>query len=806
VRSLLVLCLLVGCGRGNVKTDGEGGGGGGDDDEGGGDVAENGERPETAPPPAEGHPRLWIRAQDLPTLRKWATNENPIWEKIEGLAKNARDEMDGGKIGGDACADSSGVEFCELYAEFFAFLSLVDPDEKDRIDYAVRARTLLMKVLNVAAKGKKEEHPIRETAFPVDNRSRWTGEGFPLTVDWIYPYLTAADKKLIRKVFLRWNKERLDAAVTSHNHPEPKGVLNDPKLVADRAKVRFAGNNYFTSHMRLNGLAAMALDPEDDPGGELGAYLENAVGAWMYMVDHLMRNDAAGGLMPEGFEYSPQTTGYAAQFILGVYTAGRSGKLDLATFEANPWWDDLIATYHHTMSPVTVEHEWMGPVHQPAWYGDGQRFWADDAIDMLAPMGIYFRMKGDQKRYDAIRWIERKYPPGGWDGLAERVDDVTPPGSFRKALLYFLLFDPRAADPKDPRPQVALQRWVPGVGHLYARTSWGKDASWFTWICGWVAIDHQHADGNQIELYRNGEWLTKERTGYGDNIAASDYHNTIVLENKQPYHHEKNDARYKAWKRGSQWWNGVSDGQCKVIGQEANEGFAYGAGDTTLLYNSKYEEVGEVTHASRGVVWLRPDHIVVYDRGGTKKKDAFKRFWLNLPAQASVSGTRATMTTPKGQKLHVTTLLPEGARISSEVAEKLEDEREPADMEPMKHRLRVEPGDARKDVRFLHVLQGADGKAKPDAPVLVTSSNGLMTGAAVRGVVVMFPTDPPVGNVSATFSYDAPGGATAHVITGLVPGGKYDVVQSGGKVTVKSGGAKKASKAGVLAWGLPGTK
>jgi hypothetical protein len=123
-------------------------------------------------------------------------------------------------------------------------------------------------------------------------------------------------------------------------------------------------------------------------------------------------------------------------------------------------------------------------------------------------------------------------------------------------------------------------------------------------------------------------------------------------------------------------------------------------------------------------------------------------------------------------------------------------------MEPMKYRLRVEAAEARKDIRFLHVLQGADGKKSADAPTLVTSSNGLMTGAAVRGVVVMFPTDPPVGNVSADFSYDAPAGAGAHVITGLVPGGKYEVVQSGNRVTVKSGGSKKADKAGVLAWGL----
>ena len=38
-------------------------------------------------------------------------------------------------------------------------------------------------------------------------------------------------------------------------------LVNDPALLANRTAVRWAGNNYFTSHIRNVGLMALALDP-----------------------------------------------------------------------------------------------------------------------------------------------------------------------------------------------------------------------------------------------------------------------------------------------------------------------------------------------------------------------------------------------------------------------------------------------------------------------------------------------------------------------------------------------------------------
>ncbi len=126
--------------------------------------------------------------------------------------------------------------------------------------------------------------------------------------------------------------------------------------------------------------------------------------------------------------------------------------------------------------------------------------------------------------------------------------------------------------------------------------------------------------------------------------------------------------------------------------------YAYALGDATNLYNSSYEGSTDIVHASRSIVWLKPDHIVVYDRATSKTDGRFKRFWLNLPTEAEIAGNVSTATTMSGQQLVVTTLLPSDAAISSEPAEALEENSEPAVGEPMQFRLRVKTPDGPTDV------------------------------------------------------------------------------------------------------------
>ena len=118
-----------------------------------------------------GHPRLWVRAAELPRLRSWATGKNPMWGALEGTAEEARADMDARKVpAGPDCMNDSGTQGCEEYAELFAFMSMVAPSDKARHDYATRAVRLLMMVMNRVAKGPSDDDQLRRDKFPIDDR------------------------------------------------------------------------------------------------------------------------------------------------------------------------------------------------------------------------------------------------------------------------------------------------------------------------------------------------------------------------------------------------------------------------------------------------------------------------------------------------------------------------------------------------------------------------------------------------------------------------------------------------------------
>jgi len=745
------------------------------------------------------HPRLFLRGSDLPRLQAWAVPGNPIYQSgLSALVTSAVADMDAGLI---MTPDNGGQTYvsypAEMYAELFAFKSLLSTDQPTKDAFAQRARTLLMYVINQAALGEAAGQPYRDPEFATSDRSRWQGEGFPLTVDWIYSYLTLADKATIRQVFLRWINDNLNATITDYNHPVPIGMVNSPVLVQNLQAVRFSGNNYFSAHMRNIGLMAASFDPADDPGNTLRNFVGNATGAWLYIFDNLMRNSAAGGLMPEGFEYGPQTVAYAAQLLLALKTAGLD---DSATYgpqvvlTGNPFWDQLLPAYLNSLSPAASGNQDVGQAYLPASYGDEQNYYAPDYIAPLATLAIYDRITGNTLRPQQIRWIETNLAPGGASGLTGRARDSN---FFSNAILYFLLFDPTASAPSDPRPSFDTSWFASGLGRILARTGWDTGAAWFTYKLSFNQVDHQTGDGNQFEFYRSGEWLTKERSGYDLDSESSLDHNTLALQNNQPQR-DPGDYRTIEWQLGSQWAY-VSSGDPAIVARSLSQNFVYATGDATNLYNSTNENATDILYASRSVMWIKPDYIVAYDRAASITANRFKRFWLNLPTLPAIAGNVATMTTAAGQSLFVTSLLPAVSTITAEQSTIVGGD--VANFEPMGFRLRVEATGGPASTRFLHVLQGADAGQAASAAVLLRSTSGTaFDGVAVAGNAVLFAVN--LSDTFTTTAYVAPATATLHRVTGLLPGAGYSVsIQTAGpnvQVSIATGGNTMADAGGVL--------
>ncbi|HSX60913.1 MAG TPA: choice-of-anchor D domain-containing protein [Tahibacter sp.] len=727
-------------------------------------------------------------------------------------------------------------------------------------------------------------------SFSVSDRSRWTGAAFPLAADWLQGATTAGgqavlgaqDKATLRRVFLIWSRLSLEAYPNPYNNPPefslPVGTIGEPllRLTTDlrRHRLRFAGNNYFAGHMRNIGLRAIAIDAADDVpdaqtptsylrlnanGQAVVVPLDAAPGAlrglrrdvlqgWLFVQDYLLRHDSRGGLPQEGMEYAPTSIGIPAQLLYGLETAGYADLAgqgewgaQVAGLATNPFYRAIAHGLVHSQSPRTAPSA-FGTVYKPAWYGDGEQYYQNDPIDILGPVGLHAMRVGDTATADLIRWVQRHLPPNGAAGFVSRTRASGSSGDVLSSLLYFLLFDPAApgsaATAPDPRPSLALSFWSDGMGRLLSRTDWGADARWLTYRLSYNAVDHQHGDGNLFEFYRNGEWLTKATIGYGNDGGATDYKNGVTVQNVLGVSVDPNGYLGNRLRRGAQMPQARSAADPQVLARSETPRYSFVAGDSTNLYNAYYEpgdstpaaqRALDVQHVSRAVLWLKPDHIAVYDRVQSATAQRAKRFWLNLPDQLpavpQLAGNRVVSATPGGQRLHVASLLP-AARTLSIVTDDpimspdvngwalgdedsfVQERTIAGGTQKFATRLRVEADGAPLQTRFLHVLQGTTGTTAPDAAAAVASEAtggcatpaGAFDGAIAGTTSLWFARD--VAPFRACFALRLPLAVTQHLVTGLQPFAAFQLVRSTGAdfqlLTLQPGGPWQADAGGVL--------
>ncbi len=784
------------------------------------------------------HPRLWITPASLPTLQSWAVASNPVYTAMQNALSSAISSYNtkffpGGQPNPN-WPDNGGTTWSgyvtETYAEFFAFWSLIDPVPANRILHAQRARNLLMYVINQANLGPAAGVPFRDPAFMTYDRSRVYGEAFGLTVDWIYNakdaannnILTAADKAAIRTVFMRWCKDQL----TAYNHPTPIGLVNDKQMLTNR----WVLNNYYSGHARNMTLMSLALDASDDPsvdptlpysalGNSLRSYLYNATGAWLYQqysqyeIPSIVAADygvspnfpslglGSGGLPVEGALYG-ESLSFVAGGLLALQTAGWSDENIIgkqAKLITSGYWPKFMDGLLHSVTPlpkVYPQQSYLGPIYQAACYGDLLRTWiTPEYVTITGTIGLLAQLKNDQSCLDKTRWYSRNILEGGASNLSGRVSNIWGNCYATNSILYYMLLKPNASTPPDPRPSLPTSFNDPAFRRLLSRTDWTTNATWFNWQCHWTTINHQSGDGNQFEFFRKGEWLIKEHSGYtNDGIGyTSEFHNTLGLQNDFPANIQWFEGPTS--QRGGQWTNGVCAGDPTTL-TSLKSSFVYAFGDATNLYN-RYNAT-DITHASRSIVWLKPDHIIVYDRAISKTANRFKRFFLQFTALPTVSGKNATVSTPGGQKVYLSNLLPAAGVLTSFPTENLN---ATAELEPTNSELKIEDPSNPTSVRFLNVLQGADGGTAKDTAILIASKSGnVFDGVFVKNTAVMFPNT--WGTPFTYTTYTVPATVTSQIVTGLTPLASYNAssVSNGSNfdMTITPGNQFSADSGGVV--------
>lgn len=304
--------------------------------------------------------------------------------------------------------------------------------------------------------------------------------------------------------------------------------------------------------------------------------------------------------------------------------------------------------------------------------------------------------------------------------------------------------------------------------------------------------------------------------GGGGNGTSTTFHNSLGLQNDcagcANVTWANTGVDQPAWLNGSEWMEGENAGDPTTV-MSNGPGYVYAASNLTNLYNRAYGEdyqqngqwmvtapVTDITQATRSVLWLNKDYIVVYDRATSMETGLFKRFNMSMPSQPTISGNTATATTPGGQRLFVQTLLPANAtRSAYNGAVTLSPL---ADLAPMVFIYQVQDPTDPSDIRLLHVVQGADpGAAMTQATYVQSASGTAFDGAVFGNSAVYFPQSAATPFAGATFN--VPAGVNAVYITGLTPNVGYGVsVQANGAGNVvnviTSGANATTDAAGVL--------
>src|SRR5262249_55801071 len=603
----------------------------------------------------------------------------------------------------------------EQYAIIFAFNALIDPSPTARVQYAQYARNLLMYAMDQAVLGHLVGAPFRDPLFAVYNRANGSGEQWPLIVDWIYnatdgagnPILTSSDKATIRTVFMMWANDCLNAATTGGDHPSPIGVVNNLQLLPNNLPYRMAVNNYYLGHARLLTMMALSVDPGDDPplnssapdsqlGNTLRSYILNATGAWLYQTFAMMGAPAvvasayglggngagfslaSGGLPPEGMLY-----GHSFAYILGQLLALHTAGFNNVSYSGPqiqligaPVWDRYVTGFLSSLTPAaqtftTPGLGTVGPVYQFASYGDLLRLWVTP--DFMHPFALHALLEqatGTSTHVNAARWFAVNATEGGSGAFLSR---ITNPWSWStmQSILYYMLLDPAAAAAPDPRPTFPTTFYDPGAGRIVAHSDWSATNTMFDYRASWESINHQDGDGGQFEFYRKGEWLTKEMSNYDNNLVGltTVYHNALALQNwcscvTPPL----NWFEIGEWTNGSQWILSANAGDPTTT-TSTGPGYVYAATDLTPLFTrptfwTPSNSVVDITQATRSIVWLNHDYIVVYDRATSLHAGLFKRFNLSLVTNPVISGDVATETLVSGQQLFIQTLLPQSASLT----------------------------------------------------------------------------------------------------------------------------------------------
>jgi hypothetical protein len=554
-------------------------------------------------------------------------------------------------------------------------------------------------------------------------------------------------------------------------------------------------SNYYASYFGAVAFAGLAGAGEDARADALSKQGETM---WNQEIVPTFQSKLAGGDFPEGWQY-----GDLVGILLALYadaesrahpTTARPLRSDL------PWLEESIALREAALLP-DGKHTYDG--------GDWSNKPAVAPPEMLSALAIVLPDGHARDEAGDLAQLARRGAKSDWKWLEALAPDPARP-----------LAEPFAGP---------MSYFAKGTASIFARTSWGGGAVWFSLASAPTLSDHQHLDAGHIELVRGADPLLIDAGDYGAYSSLS--HNVILVDDPLQSSNPEEAAKTHpiiTYKGNQGRWSDTA----RIARFEDGGAYVYALADYASAFNPagypKERTDRAVSRAEREVFFSRrkgPDDVaravggvgtgrlVVYDRITTTDPRFTTTFVLHGGRAPLVEGARAQFTTGRSTAW-VTTLLPAGA--TSSVVDETHNtysndkafftNKPPDGVVSFRYEVASPTSPPSTERRFLHeVLSGEAGDAARDAARLVEIRGDHAAGVAVDGEAYVFSSDGPSVR-AGSLTYRAPVEASSHVVADLAPSAGYalSAVADGGecRVTLAPGGAKSASAAGVLAFDL----
>jgi len=250
--------------------------------------------------------------------------------------------------------------------------------------------------------------------------------------------------------------------------------------------------------------------------------------------------------------------------------------------------------------------------------------------------------------------------------------------------------------------------------------------------------------------------------------------------------------------------------------------FLYEYFDQTYPHNKNrpyHSPTSDVLHASRSILWLKPDILVYYDQGLSRSAGMFKKDSFNFTAEPIIDGPVVKVVdSVNKQNTYLTTVLPQASHFVSMACAYGSNVGDCAGGDVSKggdesaFLYQVTDTSVPIASQFLSVMEGTDKGGVRTPVTLVQSSGTALDGVVVGNSVALFRRIAAVPETEFVSSnYSVPAGVVQQYVAGLAPSTTFgvEVRASGGKTDVSvtkrcAAVCLKTDVGGVLAFTVQG--